>query len=104
MKASKEYLKSEGISENHPDFVALTQMLQNNTGYMYQFTRFRFRDHLGMTALNQLFNLLQENRQVLSTLDKDAASYRDFTELIVAIQNATKNALVNQLFNYVHHH
>ena len=96
MKASKEFLRKEGISETHPDFVALTQMLRNNSGYMYQFTKFRFYDQHNIVALRNLFALLQDNKQVVNTLEKPAASYTDYAELVVAMQNATKNASFNQ--------
>ncbi|MFV2015431.1 MAG: hypothetical protein ACC656_08400, partial [Candidatus Heimdallarchaeota archaeon] len=96
MKASKAYLEKNSISTEHPDFVAIADMLKNNTGYMYAFTLFRFEQQIELPLLNRLFNDLQSNRNILNTLPKPVANYKSYVELRAHLGEAIRGASVNQ--------
>lgn len=96
MKASKDYLRKNGIPEDHQDFLAIQRLLKNNTGYMLMFTKFRFDEQRSVSELTQLFTILQEKRQLLGELPKPAANYTDFNQLRFDIENITLTSSVKQ--------
>ena len=81
MKASKELLKKLEIPTDNSDFLYLKDMLKNNSGYMYMFTKFRFEDKISMSRLKDLFETLKSAKPYIKNLPKPAANYRNITML-----------------------
>ncbi len=96
MKASKQLLKKLDISEDHVDFQSIKKMLQNNVGYMYLFTHLRFVEGVSVYHLNNLFNMLKDNKNILSDLPKPATEYRSYADLTSDIITAQRLSSVRK--------
>jgi hypothetical protein len=56
--------------ERDPDFVKLRELLKDNLGYLYAFTYFYYVEMVGFKELEDLYNDLIENKQLLDKLPK----------------------------------
>lgn len=64
-------------AENHPQFLKLKDMLRDNPGYTYVFTKFLFDEGVEMTELEQMYAKLKELRQSLNQLSMPIDKFGD---------------------------
>jgi hypothetical protein len=63
--------------ENNPDFLKIKEMLKDNPGYTYAFTRFFFDEGIDINELQRVYNKLKELRQSLNLLSMPIDKFAD---------------------------
>jgi Ankyrin repeats (3 copies) len=78
-KKEDEQLTPEEIrrAENNPDFLKIKDLLKDNPGYVYPFTRFFFEEGVPFEELVNMFNKIKEYKQFISTLPMPVEKYAD---------------------------
>lgn len=78
-KDEKVTLSPEEIrrAENNQDFLKIKEMLRDNPGYTYTFTKFFFDEQVAMPELEQAYHKLKELRQSLNQLSMPVDKYAD---------------------------
>jgi hypothetical protein len=78
-KDEKATLTPEEVrrAENNPEFLKIKEMLRDNPGYTYLFTKFFFDEGVEMTELEQVYSKLKELRQSLNLLSMPIEKFGD---------------------------
>ena len=64
-------------AENNPDFLKIKEMLRDNPGYVYSFTKFFFEEEVPFDELKAMYAKIKENRAVINTLPMRVEEYAD---------------------------
>lgn len=67
------------ISDRHPDFLAIKDMLVRNPGWTYLFTRFRFVEDIPISELKSMYEKLLEYKDLLTQMPKVEEFYKNNT-------------------------
>ena len=65
--------------ETNPEFIKIRDMLRDNPGYVYAFTRFFFEEEVPFDDLKDMYAKIKEHRAVISTLPMPVERYADIT-------------------------
>lgn len=63
--------------ETNPEFIKIRDMLRDNPGYVYAFTRFFFEEEVPFDDLKDMYAKIKEHRAVISTLPMPVERYAD---------------------------
>ena len=63
--------------ETNPDFIKIRDMLRDNPGYVYAFTKFFFEEEVPFNDLKDMYAKIKELRSIISTLPMPVERYAD---------------------------
>lgn len=64
-------------AENNPYFLKIKDLLRDNPGYVYAFTKFFFEEEVPMESLSEVYNDIKEYRSVIHNLPMTIDRYPD---------------------------
>lgn len=64
-------------AESNPDFIKIRDMLRDNPGYVYTFTKFFFEYEVPFEELKDMYDKIKEYRSVISTLPMTIDKYAE---------------------------
>jgi len=78
-EAKKITLTPEEVNkaERNPDFLKIKEMLNDNPGYVYAFTKFHFDQDASFESLKEMYKKIQEYRSLISQLPMPVERYAD---------------------------
>lgn len=62
-------------AENNPDFLKIKDLVKENPGYTYLFTKFFFEEQVPLDALKDLFRTINSSKQLLGNLPMEITRY-----------------------------
>ena len=64
-------------AETNPEFLKIKEMLRDNPGYVYAFTKFFFEEEVPFEELKAMYAKIKKNRAVINTLPMRVEEYAD---------------------------
>jgi hypothetical protein len=69
VQQAKSFLTKKGISLNDPNFLKIREMIGNNVGYVFWFTKRFFEDKVPMEELENVWNIIKTEPQIISKFE-----------------------------------
>ena len=64
-------------AESDPNFLKIKELLNDNPGYVYAFTKFFYDEEVPFDELKQMYDRIKENKSVISNLPMTVDKYAD---------------------------
>lgn len=95
IQKAKKLLSDKKIKDN-TDFDKISELLNKNPGYIYQFTKWRYSDKIPMDDIEKVIDVVKNNKNVIDLLKKNLIKYVKFEELTDDLTEANYKAIVNK--------
>ena len=95
IQRAKKLLSDKKIKDN-TDFDKISELLNKNPGYIYQFTKWRYYDKIPMDDIEKVIDVVKNNKNVIDLLKKNLIKYVKFEELTDDLTEANYKAVVNK--------
>jgi hypothetical protein len=95
IQRAKKLLSDKKIKDN-TDFDKISELLNKNPGYIYQFTKWRYSDKIPMDDIEKVIDVVKNNKNVINLLKKNLIKYVKFEELSDDLTEANYKAIVNK--------
>ena len=95
IQRAKKLLSDKKIKDN-TDFDKISELLNKNPGYIYQFTKWRYSDKIPMDDIEKVIDVVKNNKNVIDLLKKNLIKYVKFEELTDDLTEANYKAVVNK--------
>ena len=108
---AKKWLERNKIDLNDPDFLEIKKLLTSKPNLTLLFTKLHFRDKVDLEELENLYNQITLNQNILNRLPKNITAYDNYEELsdnlrdlnssqsLKKFENELPNNLSTQLVN-----
>ena len=95
IQRAKKLLSDKKIKDD-TDFNKISELLNKNPGYIYQFTKWRYSDKIPMDDIEKVIDVVKNNKNVINLLKKNLIKYVKFEELSDDLTEANYKAIVNK--------
>lgn len=99
LSAARKILKDNSIPETDETFVKLRSDLKNNTGYLGWFTKMIYVNKVGNADINQILNLIHNDKYVIDNLPKNLIKYTNWENLMDDIISVQYNRSIKKMIN-----
>lgn len=99
LTAARKILKDNSIPETDKIFINLKDSLKNNSGYLGWFTKMIFVNHISESDINQIINLIKNDKYVIDNLPKNLVNYTKWETLLDDIIEVNYNRNIKKMIN-----
>lgn len=99
LTAARKILKDNSIPETDKIFINLKDSLKNNSGYLGWFTKMIFVKHISESDINQIINLIKNDKYVIDNLPKNLVNYTKWETLLDDIIEVNYNRNIKKMIN-----
>lgn len=104
LSAARKILKDNSIPETDEIFVNLKNNLKNNLGFLGWFTKMIFINKVAISDINQVIELIKNDKYVIDNLPKNLIKYIKWEDLLDDIIAVNYNRNVKKIINELPSH
>jgi hypothetical protein len=97
LSSARTFLKKNNIPENDGDFIQIKELLKNNPGYIFAFTKFRYKEQIKIEDLKYLYNLIKQLGRKIGELPQQIDKYESYEKVLDDIMRIEEHTRFNRI-------